>query len=339
VAIGFHTGPRGVIGFLLNLTGQGPTDPSPVARSGVIPATTLVDSSGNEITTLGGGGASTVADGANVVEGATTDAVVAAGAAGTLSAKLRRLTTDLGALILQFPGSLGAKTGALSLSVVPNTDTPFKIAGVDADAAAPTVNPLAIAAGYTSGSLTTLSTGQLGRLNADTYRNLRVTFCALNATAADGFANANMAFAQSDALGTRTLNLFAVGGYILNGGSWDRAVKPNATGRLLSSAATTNATSVKASAGNVFKIIGNNTVASKRYLKLYNKASAPTVGTDTPVMTFVLAASAPFAIDLGASVGHYFSTGIAYAITGAAADNDTTAIASGDIECLNLTYA
>ena len=46
----------------------------------------------------GGGGASTIADGADVTEGAIADAVVAAGAAGTVSAKLRRLTTDLDAV-------------------------------------------------------------------------------------------------------------------------------------------------------------------------------------------------------------------------------------------------
>ena len=45
----------------------------------------------------GGGGASTIADGADVTEGAIADAVVAAGAAGTVSAKLRRLTTDIDA--------------------------------------------------------------------------------------------------------------------------------------------------------------------------------------------------------------------------------------------------
>lgn len=244
-----------------------------------------------------------------------------------------------GPVAAQLPATLGAKTGALSLSVVPNTDTPFKVAGVDADAAAPTVNPIAAAGLYTSGAYATLTTGQLGRFNVDTYRNLRVSLCGLNATASDAFANANMAFVQNDSQGTRTLNLLATGGYLYNGGTWDRAVKSNATNRLLSSAATTNATSAKASAGNLFKIVGNNTVASKRYLKLYNKAAAPTVGTDTPVLTFVLPASAAFSIDVGGSVGHYFGTGIAYAITGAAADTDTTAIASGDIECLNLTYS
>lgn len=109
-------------------------------------------------------------------------------------------------------------------------------------------------------------------------------------------------------------------------------------GRLLSSAATTNATSLKASAGRLFKIRGLNNAAFIRYLKLYNKASAPNVGTDVPVITIPLKASADFDIDLGV-YGHFFSTGIAYAITGAVADADTTAIAAADILGLNAWYA
>lgn len=41
----------------------------------------------------------TIADGADITQGAIADAVVAAGAAGTISAKLRRLTTDLAAVL------------------------------------------------------------------------------------------------------------------------------------------------------------------------------------------------------------------------------------------------
>ncbi len=43
----------------------------------------------------GGGGASTIADGADANAGTTTDAAVAAGAAGTMAAKLRSLSRDL----------------------------------------------------------------------------------------------------------------------------------------------------------------------------------------------------------------------------------------------------
>lgn len=70
----------------------------------------------------GGGGAVTIADGADVAEGAVADAVVAAGAVGSVSAKLRRLTADLGALILQIPTTLGQKTKANSLAVTLASD-------------------------------------------------------------------------------------------------------------------------------------------------------------------------------------------------------------------------
>lgn len=131
----------------------------------------------------------------------------------------------------------------------------------------------------------------------------------------------------------------AVGSFALNGATWDRVTKPNSTSRLLSAAASTNATSVKASAGNLHRIRGENTNAARRYLKLYNKASAPTVGTDTPVLTYVLAASAQFDIDVSGAGGHYFSAGIAYALTTAAADADTGALTAGDVACMNITYS
>src|SRR4051812_15077088 len=46
---------------------------------------------------------------------------------------------------------------------------------------------------------------------------------------------------------------------------------------LPASAATTNATSVKGSAGTVYGIQAFNTSGATKFLKLYNKASAPTV--------------------------------------------------------------
>lgn len=107
--------------------------------------------------------------------------------------------------------------------------------------------------------------------------------------------------------------------------------------RLLSSAASTNATSVKNSAGRFFKLRGYNAAASARYLKFYNKASAPTVGTDTPVITIALPPLLSFELDMGL-YGHYFSTGIAYAITTGIADSDSGALTSGDVQALNMWY-
>lgn len=104
----------------------------------------------------------------------------------------------------------------------------------------------------------------------------------------------------------------------------------NPTTSFLNSAATTNATSVKASAGSLCNISASNTNASARYLKLYNKASAPTVGTDTPVLTLTIPANSQVSFD--AAQGIRFATGIALAITGAAADADTTTIGAGEVK-------
>ena len=104
----------------------------------------------------------------------------------------------------------------------------------------------------------------------------------------------------------------------------------------LISAATTNATSVKASAGQVGYAMVTNTNAAARFLKLYNKASAPTVGTDTPVHTFLIPGNTSgFTINFG--LGVEFTTGIAFALTTGVADSDTAAVAANEI-IVNLGY-
>lgn len=106
-----------------------------------------------------------------------------------------------------------------------------------------------------------------------------------------------------------------------------------ATSFRLLSAATTNGTNVKASAGKLMSLYAVNLNAAVRYLKFYNKASAPTVGTDTPVLTYPIPASstgAGFILHLPPD-GVAFSTGISYATTTGVADNDTGAVAANDI--------
>ncbi len=102
------------------------------------------------------------------------------------------------------------------------------------------------------------------------------------------------------------------------------------------SAATTNATSVKGSAAELAALTFFNTnTTSVRWLKLYNKATSPTVGTDTPVMTLPIP---PAANSSGAAGMHLawpdglaFATGLAFAVTGAAGDADTTAISANEV--------
>lgn len=102
------------------------------------------------------------------------------------------------------------------------------------------------------------------------------------------------------------------------------------------SAASTNATSVKASSGNLYGVHLHNSGAAAVFVKLYNKASAPTVGTDTPVTTLSLSAGGR--IDYDNVQGDAFSTGIAYAITNLVADTDTTAVALNQVTG-HLLYA
>ena len=95
------------------------------------------------------------------------------------------------------------------------------------------------------------------------------------------------------------------------------------------SAASTNATNLKASAGRLYGYTLANTTASFKFFKIYNKASAPTVGTDVPVA--ILAIPPNTTISAEWTVPITMATGIAYSINGGSADSDTTAVAVGDV--------
>lgn len=110
------------------------------------------------------------------------------------------------------------------------------------------------------------------------------------------------------------------------------------TARLLSAAASVNNTLVKSSAGKLFFLGLTNKAAAIRYLKLYNKATTPAAGTDTPVATFEIAVTAvPQYIPLPAG-GWQFGTGLGFAITTGIADADTGVLTAGDIAALNAIY-
>jgi hypothetical protein len=107
--------------------------------------------------------------------------------------------------------------------------------------------------------------------------------------------------------------------------------------RLVSAAGSDNATSVKATTGQVFSVLGYNAASATRYLKLYDKASAPTVGTDTPFVTISLPPLTAFVIDTPL-LPLQFAAGIGYGLVTAAADNSTAAVTAADIVGLNIAY-
>jgi hypothetical protein len=98
----------------------------------------------------------------------------------------------------------------------------------------------------------------------------------------------------------------------------------------VNSAASTNGTVVKASAGTVYSVTASNINAAVRYLKFYNSTTV-TVGTTTPIITIPIPAGGVVNVPFG-TTGHRFTTGICLGITTGAADNDTGAVAAGEIK-------
>ena len=105
----------------------------------------------------------------------------------------------------------------------------------------------------------------------------------------------------------------------------------------LSSAAGTNATNIKATAGTLYQITCSNVLASVAFVKLFNTAAAPTVGTTVPVLTMAVPANGvPLNINFDA-LGMRFSSGISLSITNSVADSDVTAVAAAQIKVM-ATY-
>lgn len=104
-------------------------------------------------------------------------------------------------------------------------------------------------------------------------------------------------------------------------------------GKLIS-AATTNATNIKASAGQLYgwHIVNNN--AAWRYVKLHNVAGAPTAGVGV-VMTIGVPPGGGTNVSL--EHGIEFTTGIALTTVTEAAEAGTTAVGANDL-AINLFY-
>ena len=107
------------------------------------------------------------------------------------------------------------------------------------------------------------------------------------------------------------------------------------TNTKLSAAASTNATLVKATAGTLFELSGHNTAAYAVFVKFYDKATAPTVGTDVPILTVGFPAGVTTLWSPNFPL--QFRTGIAMAITKLATDADTTVLVAGDILLTTVT--
>ncbi len=101
------------------------------------------------------------------------------------------------------------------------------------------------------------------------------------------------------------------------------------------SLATNNARVVKSSAGMLGTLVAaNNHATNWAYLKLYNKASAPTVGTDVPVQVYPLPPGGGLTLNFPKGLG--FSLGIAMAITNSI--TNTNASTGADQVAVSMGY-
>lgn len=112
--------------------------------------------------------------------------------------------------------------------------------------------------------------------------------------------------------------------------NWGTITTPTAS--IVNSAATTNGTVVKASAGTLYSITVSSTRATTCYLKFHNSTTV-TAGTTAVALTIAVPTNSTVTVPFG-TPGMRFGTGICLSITGAAADNDTTAIGAGEVKVL-----
>ncbi|MER9471100.1 hypothetical protein [Mesorhizobium sp. M0520] len=239
-------------------------------------------------------------------------------ASSGLNGRLQRIAQNLSALIALLPTALGQGTMAQSLRVVLSSDqTPLRISGP-----------------YNS-TVPFFSAATQAELQMTTRGSARVFPVGAASTIANGLASTVTMFGREDSISTGVHPLGIIP-YKHNGTTLDVDRKPNGISRIASAAASTNVTSAKGSAADVHLVSGTSARATVCYFKVWNKATAATVGTDVPVLVREIAPTAAFMFDLK---GQYLSAGYSYAFTTGPTDGDTGALTAGDITSFFTTFA
>jgi hypothetical protein len=193
----------------------------------------------------------------------------------------------------------GKKGFALQLSGAANgatsTAPPVVIAGIDDNPFVRQWHMSAVGAGWVS--LGTSTAGASGVANTLLFGNSSNSGNLPLAVVNHVFNGATLDEQRGDTTGTYTV------------------AKPGTSGGLSLSRVVTGTTGViKASAGQAYWATVYNVNAAVRYLHLYNKATAPTLSTDTPVLTIPLMGAGVRDINITA-LGAEFTTGISWAYT------------------------
>lgn len=192
-----------------------------------------------------------------------------------------------------------------------------KIGGVDLDSDATPGSAVPAVAQYVAGTDGTNARG----LKTDTSGELQVDVLTLPSNASVNVAQYNGAtVSNTNPVFTANLPTTAGGCAYTNGH--------------LISTASTNATVVKASAGQLYGWSVTNTNAAARYLKFHNSATTPTAGTGV-VFTVGIPATSGSNFEIAGGIA--FSTGIAFTTVTGIADSDNAAVGASDLN-INLFY-
>lgn len=189
----------------------------------------------------------------------------------------------------------------------------------------------------TNGSLVTTTTADGDfRIATAGYKSIRARISAFSAgvTTIKGYTTNESAYGTAVALATGTNEI----GNVKNSGTFAVQTTPKTSGGLttfhLVSANTTNATVIKASAGQVYGWYIFNNNASARKVAFHNTAGTPTAGAS---IFFTLVIPAGGGANVFTETGIAFSTGIAITTVTGIADSDNTAVATNDLT-INIWY-
>ena len=238
-----------------------------------------------------------VASGAMVDLGAVADAASTAGGTGTLSAKLRLMTTQLGTINT----TLGTPMQATGGTVAATQSGTWNITNVSGTVSLPTGASTAANQATEISSLATIVTNTGSAIPAGSAIIGKV---GIDQTT-PGTTNAIQTIAGTTGGASTTGNI---------------------------AANNTTAVVVKASAGTLYGVQMAGIGSAPAYLKIYNATSA-TCGSGTPVKRLMIPAASTAANGAGSNisfgdVGIAFGTGITYCITTGIGDADTTAPAA-----------
>ncbi|MCS3451057.1 MULTISPECIES: hypothetical protein [Bradyrhizobium] len=259
------------------------------------------------------GQAVTIANGADVAEGSTTDApatVPTSAAAATTISLLKALNNSFVNGTQQIQGNIAGGTA--------DSGNPVKIGGVF------------------NSTMPTLAAGQRGDLQLSNFGGI---LAATSSTGADASTNVGAALNVGTGGSSNTSGALFNKGFMFNGTTWDRqrsingaaaagtgtaavAIAPTSAAvggitPVVTSAAANNLV-LKAGAGNLYSAYATNLTATAGFLVIINATTAPADGAITPLDCAPLPASGFGSINYNPGPPSVYSTGITAVVTSAA---------------------